>query len=113
MYITHLSLDHLHPLFPESVDNTSNVHHSCCLSLLQSYVDGDEGPSTTHTSTAVNQDGSSILPPVGHHLLAKYHEWSAIFRDTVVRPGGEVVLGDGVSILSNLRRGMYDKKNEE
>ena len=104
MYITHLILDHLHPLFSEPVDNTSNVHYSCCISLLQSYVDGDEGPSTTHTSTAVHQNGSSIPLPVGHHLLAEYHERSTILRDTVVRPGGEVVLGNCLSVLSSLRR---------
>ena len=82
-----------------------------CLSLLQSWVDGDEGTSMTHFCTAVQQDGFCTLLPVSHHLLAEYHERSTIIRNTVVRPGGEVVLSEGqagLSVFSKLRKGSEE-----
>ena len=84
--VTYHSLHHQHSLFPESVDNPGNVHHTLLLSLLQSNVNGDEGASTTHTSTAVHYDGWTPSLPASHNLLVYHHERATILWDTMIRP---------------------------
>ena len=45
-------LDELHPLLSDALDDSRYVHHSLLLCPLQHMVDGDEGTSAAHTSTA-------------------------------------------------------------
>ena len=49
---TYWCLDELHPLLSDALDDSRYVHHSLLLCPLQHMVDGDEGTSTAHTSTA-------------------------------------------------------------
>ena len=50
--ITYWCLDELHPLLSDALDDSRYIHHSLLLCPLQHMVDGDEGTSTAHTSTA-------------------------------------------------------------
>ncbi len=49
--IPYLCLDHLHPLVPEVRDDGWEVHSVLTAGLLKGYVQGNEGPCASHTST--------------------------------------------------------------
>ena len=50
--ITYWCLDKLHPLLSDTLDDSRYVHHSLLLCAFQHMVDGDEGTSAAHSSTA-------------------------------------------------------------
>ena len=90
----YLCLDHLHTLSPHVPDVAVDTHNSLSLHLLHDSVQEDEGPSTTHSSTAVDQEGNAFVLVVGLlHSPDEGDEGGGKLGDSVVRPGGEVVLG--------------------
>jgi len=52
--LTYHSLDHLHPLLPDSLDHSLYVHQILLLNLLQNTVNSNEGASTPNSSTTVS-----------------------------------------------------------
>ena len=74
-HTTYHSLHHLHPLPPDLVDHFRYVDRVFLLYLLQNMVNGDEGASTTNSSTERKGEGVSVThchrlslsPAVDHH----------------------------------------------
>ena len=50
--ISHLCLHHLHSLSPHLVDDPRNINELFLIRLLQNHINGNEGASATHPSTA-------------------------------------------------------------
>ena len=93
-HYTYHCLHHQDSLLPQFTHILINVDGLLCLYPLQHVVQGDEGASPAHTSTAVHQQ--QILPGVGvglPHSLDKANHGEGISRHSMVGPGKIMVLG--------------------
>ena len=109
---THHSLNQLHSLVADLVDDSRNIQHILLAHLLQDMVYSDECPCPSHTSTAERSSKSGTLfnvltklalPAVDHerslpgpvfldHSPVEGQDGSGIVRHSVVWPGCEVKL---------------------
>ena len=114
---TYNCLNHLHALVSHSCNHSRHIHYTLFLHLFQDGVNSYECSRATHTSTGdnglmVTYWCSSLLysPAVDHHrslwwlvilfdATMEGQDGSTILRDTMIRPGGEVVLGHQTRIL--------------
>ena len=97
---THQSLNHQHP--PPAQTRQELIHVDRLLSLdpLQHGVQEHEGPGPSHPCTAVDQERHSVLLVVG--LLDPADEGDerrGKLGDSVIGPGGEVVLSQCQRLL--------------
>ena len=90
---THQSLNHQHPPPAQARQELIHVDRLLSLDPLQHGVQEHEGPGPSHPCTAVDQERHSVLLVVG--LLDPPDEGDerrSKLGDSVIGPGGEVVL---------------------
>ena len=89
----YLALNHPHSLHPHLPQAMMYTKASLCFHLLHHDIQQDECPCTTHTCTAVYQQGLSLCDWVLFtNTTDKTNERHDIIRNSMVRPGSVVQL---------------------
>ena len=97
---THQSLNHQHPPPAQARQELIHVDRLLSLDPLQHGVQEHEGPGPTDPCTAVDQERHSVLLVVGLLDPAdEGDEGSGKLGDSVIGPGGEVVLSQCQRLL--------------
>ena len=92
---THLSLDHVVAFVSHLKDKIVGVYHLLLPGSLEFHIDGDEAPSSTDTSAAVNKD--QLLIAVGMGVSdppQEVEQGGGVTGDSEIRPRDEVELPD-------------------
>ena len=107
---THLSLDHQNSLGSHFLHEFWNVENSFLLHPLHHCVQSDEGASPANTGTAVHQQGRARGRVGLADALDEGKHAGLVGRNSVIRPGREVVVSH-LQLSSVFIRGLKRRKN--
>ncbi len=92
LYSTYLGLDHFHPLVARFDNCPGNIDETLGCDLIEDIINGNVSACASHTSTAVDQEGTSGRLVLGLNPTVEPKNGRGIVRHTVIRPRRKVKL---------------------
>ena len=86
-------LNHFHPLVARFDNGTGNIDDTLGCDLIKDIINGNVSACASHTSTAVDQEGTSGWLVLGLDPTVEPKNGRGIVRHSVVRPCRKVKLG--------------------